>query len=52
MKYRNTKTGFVFENSSELRGENWELIEEAPSKPSEPNAKPKTKTTRKKKEAE
>ena len=50
MKYRNTKTGFVFESSSKVSGDNWELLEEAPKKPAEETQKPKTK--RKKKEAE
>ena len=41
MKYKNTKTGFVFDTPCELKGADWELIPEAPIKKNEKPVKPK-----------
>ena len=58
MKYRNIKTGFVFESDSLCKGEGWEPISSSPASPKkvepekeepkkeekEPEAKPKRNT--------
>ena len=44
MKYKNVKTGSIFEVKSELKGNNWVLLDEAP--------KPKKATKKKKAENE
>lgn len=50
MKYRNIKTGFIFETDSECTGEGWELIsspkkvESKKAEPIEEEPKPKRNT--------
>lgn len=40
MKYRNIKTGFIFETDSECTGEGWELISSSPKKAEPKKAEP------------
>ena len=40
MKYRNIKTGFIFETDSECTGEGWELISSSPQKAEPKKAEP------------
>ena len=48
MKYKNTKTGFVFETSCELKGEDWVALNPSPSKSKEPKeVKPVRKKAKK-----
>lgn len=42
MKYRNTKTGFVFESDALCKGDGWEPISSSPTPPEKPRkAEPK-----------
>ena len=41
MKYRNIKTGFIFETDSECTGEGWELVSSSPKKAEPKKAEPK-----------
>lgn len=40
MKYRNIKTGFIFETDSECTGEGWELVSSSPKKAEPKKAEP------------
>lgn len=54
MKYRNTKTGFVFESKAECKGENIEvipdispvLVEESKEEPEKPKTPAKKRTSK------
>ena len=41
MKYRNIKTGFIFETDSECTGEGWELVSSSPKKAELKKVEPK-----------
>ena len=43
MKYRNIKTGFVFDSPCELKGADWEKIPTAPIKEEKPVKAKRTK---------
>lgn len=47
MKYKNTKTNFVFETECEVQGPNWVKLEEVPAVTEEENTKEPKKTKRK-----
>lgn len=47
MKYKNTKTNFVFETECEVQGLDWVKLEEVPAKTEEENTKEPKKTKRK-----
>lgn len=47
MKYKNTKTGFVFDTPCELKGADWELISSAPIKSEEKEKPVKPKRNKK-----
>ena len=47
MKYKNTKTGFVFEANTEIKGEDWVKLDPQPSlKASAEKTEPTRKTKR------
>lgn len=46
MKYKNIKTGFVFETQAKIEGADWVLVEEA-KKQDEPKKAEKPKTKKK-----
>lgn len=45
MKYRNVKTGFVFETSCEIKGEGWVKLDPQPTISKGVEEKPKTTKT-------
>lgn len=46
MKYKNIKTGFVFESKTEIKGEDWVILDPQPSLKASEKTEPKKKTKR------